>query len=79
MADWYDIDDETGLMERWAYLLDRRGQTTPSERRWEDWSDYGPLKLSPLRRRVEADTVIRFKELEVLDSVAESRFEPPPP
>jgi hypothetical protein len=73
---WAFIDPETHLMGRWEYVLeDEKPPATAWT--WEEWKRFGPILLSPVKKQVGADTVIRFPNLSVSETVDESAFKEP--
>jgi len=73
---WAFIDPETHLMGRWEYVLeDEKPPATAWT--WEEWKSFGPILLSPVKKEVGTDTVIRFPNLSVSETVDESAFKEP--
>ncbi len=64
---WLYIDPRTKLVQRWNFILEGGGK---GDFYWQDYTDYGGIKL-PLRRRSADGTMeIRFENIRV------GRFEP---
>ncbi len=73
---WALIDPQTRLMGRWEYVLE--GDKPAAEAwTWDGWRRFGSILLSPEKKEVGSDTVIRFPNLEVSDRVDESAFKEP--
>ena len=63
-------------MGRWEYVLeDEKPPATAWT--WEEWKRFGPILLSPVKKEVGQDTVIRFPNLSVSETVDESAFKEP--
>ncbi|HMC81727.1 MAG TPA: hypothetical protein VKL61_00675 [Candidatus Polarisedimenticolia bacterium] len=73
---WAFIDPETHLMGRWEYVLEGE-KPPPTAWTWEEWKRFGPILLSSVKKEVGADTVIRFPNLSVSETVDESAFKEP--
>ena len=69
---WAYINKNTGLMDRWEYLL--QDEKAKESWNWVDWTDYGKLKLS--NRKISADqkTAIHFVPLQIMDSADAAYF-----
>jgi hypothetical protein len=73
---WAWIDPATHRMERWEYVL--QDEKPPAEAwTWEGWKRFGPLTLSPLKRKVGEDLAIRIDNLTVSETIDESAFKEP--
>jgi len=73
---WAFIDPDTHLMGRWEYVLE--GEKPPAEAwTWEGWRRFGPILLSPDKKGAGKDTMIRFPNLSVSETVDESVFREP--
>ena len=70
---WAWIDRETGLMDRWAFVLE--GQEPPARAyEWKPWRPYGGIMLATERIPLEGTRSIVFRDLAILDSLPESIF-----
>lgn len=77
---WAYINRDTGLMDRWAYVLqDWEKDRSPTHWRWQDWLRYGDILLSS--RRVNPDPENggeRFlSQIAVFDHIDDAVFESP--
>ena len=53
---WVYINRDTGLMDRWAYILqDMPKEGPPTVWKWEGWQKYGNIMLAPHRTQVGDD------------------------
>lgn len=77
---WAWINQETLLMDRWAYFLqDFKPEQKPTPWWWLDWQSYGKIKLSPLRRNGDDGKERGLTDLAVLDQLPEGAFTAPAP
>jgi hypothetical protein len=75
---WMWVDRETGLVDRWAYVLeDQPADATPTAWSWEGWQTYGKVKLAPLRAMVGGDRKLELGPIEVDGAVPDEVFERP--
>lgn len=72
---WAYINQETGLMDRWAFFLQDWGDDKkPSHWLWQDWKDYGGIKLSSVRKSLDNDAERPLGDLAVLDYLPDEVF-----
>jgi hypothetical protein len=77
---WAYVNRATGLMDRWAYLLqDQPRDAAPTAWLWQGWQTYGRIKLAPTRQQVGGDRKLELGNIAVLDSVPDSVFTSPAP
>lgn len=76
---WAFIHRETGLMDRWAYVLESDPDAPPTIWKWQGWRRYGKILLAPERIQVGTDRTLSLSGLQVLESVPESAFTSPEP
>jgi len=82
---WAYIDRSSHLMTRWGYILegDRKDNPDPKETiyDWNDWTDFGPLKLSTDKVRTGdgRNVEIRFRNVEATDAFPAKTFTDPAP
>lgn len=77
---WAWINPDTGLMDRWAYILqDMPKEGPPTVWRWEGWQKYGNLMLAPTRTRVGDDRKLEFSDITVSDQMPDFVFTSPEP
>ncbi len=77
---WAYVNRESGLMERWAYVLqDWEEGREPTHWRWLDWGRYGRILLSPRRVKVDDGDERPLGDLAVFDHLPDSVFTSPAP
>ncbi len=77
---WAYVHPETGLMERWAYhLQDWEAEREATHWQWLDWQQYGNIKLSPRRIKVDDGNERMLGDIAVFDHLPESVFSSPDP
>lgn len=73
---WAYVSRETGLMERWRFVLEgpdaRKGEFS-----WSEWRSYGPVMLSSEKTSTTSPVRIWFRNLGVLEAVPERVFDDP--
>jgi len=75
---WVYVDRTSGLVDRWAYVL--QGQSPPPTTWiWKDWQSYGRLKLSPLRVNAENGRELRLDAIALPAAMPEAVFTDPAP
>jgi len=75
---WAWINRSTGLMDRWAYVLeDQPADADPTVWLWQGWQRYGKIELAPLRRRVGEERTLDLSPIEVSDAMPDAVFESP--
>ena len=77
---WAYINRDSGLMDRWAYILqDMPKEGPPTVWRWEGWQKYGNIMLAPGRTRVGDDRKLDLGDIAVSDQMPDSVFTSPEP
>lgn len=77
---WVWIDRDSGLMDRWAYVLESQPpDSEPTAWKWEGWQRYGGIMLAPRRVQVAGDRVLDLSPIAVPDSLPEAAFSSPEP
>jgi len=77
---WVYIDRDTGLMDRWEYVLEHQPpDAEPTAWRWEGWQRYGAIMLAPRRAQIGNDRVLDLSPIAVPDSLPDSVFTSPEP
>jgi hypothetical protein len=75
---WVYVDRASGLIDRWAYVL--QGQSPPPTIWiWKDWQSYGRIKLSPLRVNPESGRELRLDAIALPDAMPDAVFTDPAP
>jgi hypothetical protein len=75
---WAYVNKETGLMERWKYVLQSFKETDPpTVFDWVNWKQYGNIMLANERVNKAANRKIVFNTLVVLEAVDEKVFASP--
>ena len=76
---WMFINPETGLVDRWEYVLQSQ-EPPPTMWKWVDWTRYGAgIMLSSRREEDGGDRVLTLGPIEVPASLPESVFTSPEP
>lgn len=76
---WAYINRKTGLMDRWAFLLeDAKPGEGPSPWAWQGWQKYGGVMLAPHRVQVGGDRTLELGEISVA-AIPDAAFESPAP
>lgn len=76
---WMFIHPETGLVERWEYVLESQ-EPPPTAWEWLDWERYGPgIMLSSRRVREKDGRALTLGPIAVPDVIPDSVFSSPEP
>lgn len=76
---WAYVNRKTGLMDRWAFLLeDAKPGDAPSMWAWQGWQKYGGILLAPHRVQVGGDRTLELGEISAAP-IADVAFESPAP
>ena len=74
------INRDTGLMDRWAFILQDMPQDgPPMVWLWEGWQKYGNIMLAPHRSHVGDDRKLELTDIAVSDQLPDSVFTSPEP
>jgi Family of unknown function (DUF6503) len=77
---WAYINRDTGLMDRWAFILeDMPKEGPPMTWTWEGWQKYGNVMLAPHRAQVGGDRKLELSDIAVSDQLPDSVFTSPEP
>lgn len=77
---WAYVNRATGLMDRWAYLLeDQPRDAAPTAWLWQGWQEHGRIQLAPTRRQVGGDRTLELGGIAVPDTLPDSVFTSPEP
>jgi hypothetical protein len=77
---WAYINRDTGLMDRWAFILqDMPKEGPPSAWLWEGWQTHGSIMLAPHRSQVGGDRKLELGDIAVPDELPDSVFTSPEP
>ncbi len=78
---WAYINRDTGLMDRWAFILqDMPREGPPSVWSWTGWQKHGKIMLAPHRAQVTGgDRKLEMGEITVSDQLPDSVFTTPEP
>jgi len=76
---WAYINRDTGLMDRWAFILqDMPKEGPPSVWGWEGWQKYGNIMLAPHRSQLTGgDRKLELGDIAVSDKMPDSVFTSP--
>jgi len=76
---WMYVHPETGLVDRWAYVLESQ-QPPPTAWEWKGWRRYGPgILLADQRVQPEGGRELPLAPIEVPDELPDAVFESPEP
>lgn len=76
---WMYVDPETGLVDRWAYVLESQ-EPPPTAWEWNGWEPYGPgILLADERIQVGSGRELPLSPIAVPDELPESVFTSPEP
>jgi len=70
---WLFVNRKTHLMDKWDYLLQDMKPPAQSAS-WEEWTQYGPVRLSTLHRFEGKATKLRFDNVSLPAAMDESVF-----
>jgi hypothetical protein len=79
---WATVNRETGIMERWSYVLqDDPSGKTPTVWEWRGWTRRGRILLSPekVSPRPGEDVRILHPVMDVYDALSDACYESPAP
>ncbi|HEX9940803.1 MAG TPA: DUF6503 family protein [Thermoanaerobaculia bacterium] len=77
---WAYINRDTGLMDRWSFILeDMPKEGPPMTWLWEGWQKYGNVMLAPHRVQVGGDRKLELSDIAVPDQLPDSVFTSPEP
>jgi hypothetical protein len=72
---WAYINQDTHLMDRWAYVLESMEKgAPPTAWRWEGWQKYGKILLAPKRVQVTGDRTLELGDIAVYDTLPDTVF-----
>ena len=76
---WMYVDPETGLVDRWAYVLESQ-EPPPTAWEWKGWQPYGPgIMLADQRIQVGSGRELPLSPIAVPDELPDSVFTSPEP
>jgi hypothetical protein len=76
---WMYVHPETGLVDRWAYVLESQ-EPPPTAWEWKGWKSYGPgIMLADQRVQPEDGRELPLAPISVPDELPDSVFESPEP
>lgn len=77
---WAYINRKTGLLDRWAYVLESYEEDRPATHwEWKDWDRYGGLLLSSRRQNLEAGRELTLDDIAVTGAMPDAVFTSPEP
>jgi hypothetical protein len=72
---WAYINRDTGLMDRWSFILqDMPKEGPPSVWLWTGWQKHGNIMLAPHRSHVGDDRKLELSDIAVPDQIPDSVF-----
>lgn len=77
---WAYVNRDTGLMDRWAYVLQsfEEGQP-PTQWLWRGWQRYGDILLAPERYNPATGRELPLDDIAVFDQLPDAVFDSPTP
>jgi hypothetical protein len=75
---WAYVSKESGLMERWEFVLTGQEAKDRAAFTWTDWQTVGGVRLAMAKTAAGAGTVIRFDHVSSSDASDDSAFVAPP-
>ncbi|HSR49930.1 MAG TPA: DUF6503 family protein [Acidobacteriota bacterium] len=78
---WAYLNQDTGLMDRWAYILESNQDEDPQPTvwNWQDWQSYGEIMLAGRRSSPDGSRSAELGHLAVYDELPDAVFESPAP
>ncbi len=77
---WAYVHPQSGLMERWAYRLERmEPDAPPTAWQWTGWTQFGNIKLAPHRIRVEDGFQAELGNIAVFSELPATVYTSPDP
>lgn len=74
---WGYVALDTGLMERWDFVLTGQEAKDRATFFWEDWREVGGVRLAMAKRAPTGGTVIRFDHVSGSGAAEDSAFQAP--
>ncbi|HSR70408.1 MAG TPA: hypothetical protein VLU25_20935 [Acidobacteriota bacterium] len=78
---WAYLNPDTGLMDRWAYILESNQDEDPEATvwNWTDWQSYGGIMLAGRRSSPDGSRSAELSHIAVYDQLPDSVFQSPDP
>ncbi len=77
---WAYLNRETGMMDRWAYILERQDPGSPATHWiWSDWKQYGGIKLASGRKGPDGKRSLPLDDIAVFEELPDTVFTSPEP
>jgi hypothetical protein len=77
---WVYVNRKTGLVDRWAYILQDQPKGGPATIwKWEGWQRFGGIMLAPHRVKVGAEGTLELTDIAAPASLPDAVFESPAP
>jgi hypothetical protein len=74
---WAYVSKESGLMERWDFVLQGKQAKDRATFFWQDWREVAGVRLSLTKRSADGSTVIRFENVAGSATREDAPFNPP--
>jgi hypothetical protein len=74
---WAFVAKDTGLMERWDFVLTGQKPEERSRFAWTDWTQEGPVRLALVKTAPDGGFAIRFENVSGSESAENAAFETP--
>ncbi len=72
---WAYLNRETGLMDRWAYILQRQDPEGPATHWiWSDWKQYGGIQLASGRKSPDGERSLPLDDIAVFQELPDTVF-----
>ena len=77
---WAYLNRDTGMMDRWAYVLERQdADSDPTVWLWTDWKDYEGIKLASGRHSPDGERSLPMESIAVMEELPDTVFTSPEP
>ena len=73
---WAFVSKDTGLMDRWEFVLTGQDPKTRSAHVWSDWQTIGGIRVALTKTAKDGASVIRFEKVSGSGSADDSAFTP---
>ena len=74
---WAYVSPDSGLMERWEFVLTGQEAKDRSAFLWTDWRDVGGVRLGLTKSAPDGSTVIRFENVSASAAAQDAAFKGP--
>jgi hypothetical protein len=74
---WAFVAKDTGLMERWDFVLTGQKPEERSRFAWTDWTQEGPVRLALTKTAADGTLAIRFENVSASERIDDAAFRAP--